>query len=87
MTVKGLCRLGQGGRRRAPDVRLVMLRLASCELLALATASRPRHALARYRARWRRWTWMGFSGGALDLSPIGSFCFSAAAKLWKCVQC
>ena len=53
MTVKGLCRLGQDGQRRTSLVRLIILRLATGELLALATASRPRQALARYRARWR----------------------------------
>ena len=57
--LKGLCRLGQGGQRRAPMVRLVILRLASGELLALATSSSPRHALARYRARWKIETLFG----------------------------
>jgi hypothetical protein len=59
MILKGFCRLGQGDRRHAPGVRLVILRLATGELLALATSSRPRHALARYRARWRIETLFG----------------------------
>ena len=63
MTVKGLCRLGQSegqdSEGRAPCVRLVILRLASGELLALASSSSPRHALARYRARWRIETLFG----------------------------
>jgi len=59
MTLKGLCRLGQGDAHNAPAVRLVILRLVSGELLALATSSRPRHARARYRARWRIETLFG----------------------------
>lgn len=51
--LKGLCRLGQANGGHTPMVRLVILRLASGELLALATSSRPRHALTRYRARWK----------------------------------
>jgi Transposase DDE domain len=50
--LKGLCRLGQDGSQ-GPRVRLVILRLATGELLALATSASPRHALARYRARWK----------------------------------
>jgi Transposase DDE domain len=57
MILKGLCRLGGGGQ--APGVRLAILRLASGELLALACSSAPRHALARYRARWRIETMFG----------------------------
>jgi hypothetical protein len=56
--LKGLCRLGRGGGE-APPLRLVILRLASGELLALATSSSPRHALARYRVRWRIETLFG----------------------------
>jgi hypothetical protein len=59
MILKGLCRLGQGGAHNAPPVRLVILRLATGELLALATSSSPRHALARYRARWKIETLFG----------------------------
>lgn len=44
-------RLGRGAK--APTIRPVILRLASGELLALATSANPRNALARYRARWR----------------------------------
>ena len=59
MTLKGLCRLGQGDAHNAPAVRLVILRLVTGELLALATSSSPRHALVRYRARWRIETLFG----------------------------
>jgi hypothetical protein len=45
------CKLGRGAK--TPAIRLVILRLATGELLALATTAAPRHALARYRARWR----------------------------------
>jgi hypothetical protein len=51
LILKQPCRLGRQGE--APPVRIVILRLASGELLALATTSKPRHALARYRARWK----------------------------------
>ena len=50
MIVKGWCRLGQNAK--SPDVRLVILRLKTGELLALACSSKPRHALANYRRRW-----------------------------------
>jgi len=40
-------------------VRLVVTRLASGELLALACSGRPRHALARYRQRWTIETMFG----------------------------
>lgn len=59
MILKGPCRLGRGGQRRAPFVRLVILRLATGELLALASPSHPRQALARYRARWKIETLFG----------------------------
>lgn len=59
MILKGLCRLGRDGGGEAPGVRLAILRLASGELLALACASAPRHAFARYRARWRIETMFG----------------------------
>jgi len=49
--LKAPCRLGRGPK--AKPVRVVLLRLASGELLALATNTSPRHAPARYRARWR----------------------------------
>jgi hypothetical protein len=50
-------------------VRLVITRLASGELLALACSSRARHALARYRQRWTIETMFGnlkTKGFALD---------------------
>lgn len=46
--LKDPCRLGHGGQRRAPLVRLAILRLATGELQALASVSHPRQALARY---------------------------------------
>lgn len=53
--MKGLCRLGAGGTDSADDtlrVRITIMRLVTGELLALATNSRPKAALARYRQRW-----------------------------------
>ena len=52
MIVKGGCRLGRHDETLSSPVRLVVTRLASGELLALACSGRPRHALARYRQRW-----------------------------------
>jgi Transposase DDE domain len=49
--LKELCKLGR--TKNAPAVRIVILRLATGELLALATPAGPRKALARYKARWR----------------------------------
>jgi Transposase DDE domain len=49
--LKQPCKLGRAPD--APSLRIVILRLASDELLALATPADPRKALARYRARWR----------------------------------
>ncbi|MFC0206581.1 transposase, partial [Novosphingobium soli] len=51
--LKGFCRLGSGGQASGPRVRLVIMRLKTGELLALATNGRPGLALARYRARWK----------------------------------
>jgi hypothetical protein len=48
--LKARCRLGV--KDDAPQVRLVLLRLGTGELLALACSGRPRGALAAYRARW-----------------------------------
>lgn len=48
MVLKQACRLGEG----APPVRIVIMRLKTGELLALACLSRPRQALAAYRRRW-----------------------------------
>ncbi|MFZ5617098.1 MAG: IS4 family transposase, partial [Pseudomonadota bacterium] len=60
MTVKGLCRLGAGGQdSSASHVRIVIMRLKTGELLALATNGRPGLALARYRARWKIETLFG----------------------------
>ena len=53
MILKGLCRLGQDDAAGTPALRIVILRLKTGELLAIATSASPRHALARYRARWR----------------------------------
>ena len=50
MIVKGACQLGQ--QAGSPDVRLIILRLKTGELLALACSGNPRHALADYRRRW-----------------------------------
>jgi hypothetical protein len=52
MILKGRCRLGQDDAADTPALRIVILRLKSGELLAIATSASPRHALARYRARW-----------------------------------
>jgi hypothetical protein len=52
MIVKGLCRLGRADETLSAPVRLVVMRLASGELLALACSRNPRHALAAYRQRW-----------------------------------
>lgn len=51
LIVKQPCRLGL--RPGAPALRIVILRLGSGELLVLATNTRPKAALRRYRARWR----------------------------------
>jgi len=59
MIVKGGCRLGRGNETSSAPVRLVVMRLASGELLALACSGRARHALARYRQRWTIETMFG----------------------------
>jgi len=59
MTLKGFCRLGSDGQSSALRVRIVIMRLKTGELLALATNSRPRPALVRYRARWKIETLFG----------------------------
>ena len=59
MIVKGGCRLGRGNASSCAPVRLVLMRLASGELLALACSGRPHHALARYRQRWTIETMFG----------------------------
>jgi hypothetical protein len=50
--VKGGCSLGRNNETASAPVRIVVMRLASGELLALACSGRPHHALARYRKRW-----------------------------------
>lgn len=50
--IKGQCRLGQAADAKSPLLRLVLLRLKTGELLALACSGNPRRALARYRQRW-----------------------------------
>ena len=50
MIVKGWCKLGAAGKSVA--VRLVIMRLKTGELLALAASSHPHRALAQYRRRW-----------------------------------
>ena len=52
MIVKGCCWLGCQNETLSSSVRLVVMRLASGELLALACSRNPRHALAAYRQRW-----------------------------------
>ena len=52
MIVKGCCWLGCQNETLSSSVRLVVMRLASGELLALACSGNPRHALAAYRQRW-----------------------------------
>jgi len=59
MIVKGGCRLGRADETLSSPVRLVVTRLASGELLALACSGRARHALARYRQRWTIETMFG----------------------------
>lgn len=59
MIVKGWCRLGQNADARSPAVRLVIMRLPSGELLALACSGNPRRALHDYRRRWTIETMFG----------------------------
>ena len=59
MIVKGNCQLGRANETLSASVRLVITRLASGELLALACSGRARHALARYRQRWTIETMFG----------------------------
>ena len=59
MIVKGRCRLGCQNETMSTPVRLVVMRLASGELLALACSGSARHALARYRQRWTIETMFG----------------------------
>jgi hypothetical protein len=57
--VKGGCWLGCQNETLSSSVRLVVMRLASGELLALACSGSARHALARYRQRWTIETMFG----------------------------
>jgi len=59
MIVKGGCRFGNNDVTLSSPVRLVVTRLASGELLALACSGSARHALARYRQRWTIETMFG----------------------------
>ena len=59
MIVNGCCRLGRHDETLSSPVRLVVMRLASGELLALACSGSARHALARYRQRWTIETMFG----------------------------
>ena len=59
MILKGSCWLGRDNNTLSASVRLVIMRLASGELLALACSGRARHALARYRQRWTIETMFG----------------------------
>jgi len=52
MIIKGRCQLGEHAGPDAPFVRLVIMRLNTGELLALATSGNPRKALENYRERW-----------------------------------
>jgi len=52
MILKGWCRLGQSAGEGSPLVRIVVTRLPTNELLALACCGNPRRALAGYRQRW-----------------------------------
>ena len=59
MIAKGWCRLGCQNETLSLPVRLVIVRLTSGELLALACSGRACHALARYRQRWTIETMFG----------------------------
>ena len=52
MIVKGGCQFGRANEILSAPVQLVITRLASGELLALACSGRARHALACYRQHW-----------------------------------
>jgi hypothetical protein len=73
--LKQPCKLGRSAG--APSLRIVILRLATDELLALATLAEPRKALARYKARWRIETLFanlkskGFDLEATHLTDLG----------------
>jgi Transposase DDE domain len=52
MIFKGWCRLEQSADEGSPPVRIVVTRVPTNELLALACCGNPRRALAGYRQRW-----------------------------------
>jgi hypothetical protein len=52
MILKSWCRLGQSAGVASPLLRIVVTRLPTNELLALACSGNPRKALAGYRQRW-----------------------------------
>ena len=59
MFVKGWCRMGQNADPGSSAVRLVIMRLSTGELLALACSGNPRRALEDYRRRWTIETMFG----------------------------
>jgi hypothetical protein len=59
MIVKGRCQLGQSADEQSATVRLVIMRLPTGELLALACSGNPRRALREYRRRWTIETMFG----------------------------
>src|SRR5208282_5713723 len=65
MIVNGSCWIGRDNETLSASVRLVIMRLASGELLALASSGKTRHALACYRQRWTIETMFG------NLKPKG----------------
>lgn len=52
MILNGRCRLGQNAGAHSSLVRIVVMRLPTNELLALACSGHPHRALAAYRQRW-----------------------------------
>lgn len=53
LVFKGFWRIGANEKNASPPVRIVVLRLKTGELLTIASRSRPGHALAIYRKRWK----------------------------------
>jgi hypothetical protein len=53
LVLKGWWRIGGSQTQASPPVRIVILRLKTSELLIIASRSRPQHALAIYRQRWK----------------------------------
>lgn len=50
--IRGRCRLGQNATGGSPSIRLIVMRLKTGELLALACSGNPRRSLENYRRRW-----------------------------------